>query len=124
MYVAVKIHKGRIYISSISGAIAVLKEETPEGVFELEKLLPNQEELGEIYSMDVDDNYILTGHTYASTSLQLWKMADVTPIKVIRENTSESIVWNLFLAFPLTLVCRDNEVAALALLNTYSTCQH
>ena len=107
----VKIHKGRIYISSISGAIAVLSESHEPGcAFDLEKLLPSQEDLGEIYSMDVDDNYILTGHTYASTSLQLWNLADVTPIKVIRENTSESIVWNLFLAFPLTLVCRDNEV--------------
>ena len=108
---SVKLARDRVYISSLSGGIAVLKEtpEVPEK-FDLELLLPNQKELGEIYSMDVDDTYILTGHTYTSTSLQLWSLKEVVPLKVIRENTSESIVWNLHLAYPLTLVCRDNEI--------------
>ena len=55
-----------MYISSISGAIAVLRETAGDAgsrldKFELEVMLPSQPELGEIYSMDVDDKHILTG---------------------------------------------------------------
>ena len=113
----------RVFVSSLSGSISVLKETPSPGSpdkFALEVLLPSQKDLGEIYSMDLDDKYMLTGHTFASTSIQLWSMEEVEPLKVIRENTSESIVWNLHLAYPLTLVCRDNEVLDVYDLETQS----
>ena len=34
---------------------------------------------------------------------------DATQDYIIGENNSESIIWNIHLAFPLALVCRDNE---------------
>ena len=107
---SVKISENRVYLSCLSGSLAVLKEtlDNPDK-FALERLIPNQKDLGEMYSMDVDDKYILTGHTFTSTALQLWSLDDVSSMNVIIENTSESIVWNLHLAYPLALVCRDNE---------------
>ena len=34
---------------------------------------------------------------------------DASQDYIIGENNSESIIWNIHLAFPLALVCRDNE---------------
>ena len=117
----VKIVGSRIYVSSLSGAIAVLEEiEEPEEreVFDLKMFVPSRTDLGEIYSMAADERFLLTGHTYASTSLQLWSILDVKSKLIIRENTSESIIWNLQLAYPLALVCRDNEILDIYHLET------
>ena len=80
--------------------------------------VPSRTDLGEIYSMAADERFLLTGHTYASTSLQLWTIADMKSKLIIRENKSESIIWNLHLAYPLALVCRDNEVLDIYHLET------
>jgi hypothetical protein len=51
-------------VSCLSGSLAVLTEDT----FELACFLPN---LGEIYSMSGDENFLLTGHTSSNTSIQV-----------------------------------------------------
>ena len=120
----VKIIGSRVYVSSLSGAIVVLEElDDPEQdeLFDLKMFVPSRTELGEIYSMAADERFLLTGHTYASTSLQLWSIADVQSQAIIRENTSESIIWNLQLAYPLALVCRDNEILDVYHLETQSS---
>ena len=120
----VKIIGTKVYVSSLSGAIAVLEEleePTDNELFTLEILVPSRTDLGEIYSMAADEQFLLTGHTYASTSLQLWSIVDVKSKLIIRENTSESIIWNLQLAYPLALVCRDNEVLDIYHLETQNS---
>ena len=117
----VKIAGPRIYVSSLSGAVAVIEElEEPDEdeIFDLKMFVPSRTDLGEIYSMAADERFLLTGHTYASTSLQLWTIADMKSKLIIRENKSESIIWNLHLAYPLALVCRDNEVLDIYHLET------
>ena len=109
----VKIVGKRVYVSSLSGAIVVLEElDDPEEdeLFDLKMFVSSRSDMGEIYSMAADERFLLTGHTYASTSLQLWSISDVQSKLIIKENTSESIIWNLQLAYPLALVCRDNEI--------------
>jgi hypothetical protein len=70
-----------------------------------------QQDYGEIYSLAVDEKYLLTGHTLTTTCVQLWNINEdnILPNSTMRETSSESIIWNLHLAFPLALVCRDNE---------------
>ena len=60
----VKLIRNRIYISCLSGSLAVLSDDG----YELVRLLTN---LGEIYSMSGDDNYLLTGHTTSNTFIQV-----------------------------------------------------
>ena len=70
-----------------------------------------QKDPGEIYSLAVDENLLLTGHTLSTTSVMVWNIESDNLIQdyVMGENNSDSIIWNLHLAFPLALVCRDNE---------------
>ena len=121
----VKIVDQRVYVSSLSGDIFVLEENNDDHddgeEFVVANAIPSRSDLGEIYSMAADERFLLTGHTYASTSIQLWSIKDLNSELVIRENTSESIIWNLQLAYPLALVCRDNEVLDIYHLETHTS---
>lgn len=99
-----------VYVSCLSGALTILKLVNQENLLHL-KSINCQTEYGEIYSLAVSEYYVVTGHTLATTCLQVWNIVaeDLAPSSTMRENTSESIIWNLYLAFPLALVCRDNE---------------
>ena len=70
----------------------------------------------------MDQNYLLTGHTLNTTCVQVWSISedDLLPCSTMRENSSESIIWNIHLAFPLALICRDNETLDIYHLESHS----
>ena len=101
-----------MYISSISGAIAVLRETagdagSPLDKFELEVMLPSQPELGEIYSMDVDDKHILTGKHFQIDAYKI----DAYKIDAYKIDSTEGIVDIVKRAFALaaTTTIADNS---------------
>ena len=70
----------------------------------------------------MDQNYLLTGHTLNTTCVQVWSISedDLLPCSTMRENSSESIIWNIHLAFPLALICRNNETLDIYHLESHS----
>ena len=100
-----------IYVSCLSGALVILKVNHPSNKLEVLKTINCQKDPGEIYSLAVDENHLLTGHTLTTTSVMIWNIQgeEVLQDYTMGENSSDSIIWNLFLAYPLALVCRDNE---------------
>ena len=98
-----------VYVSCLSGALSILKIQRRK--FEFLQQINCQKNNGEIYSLALNDEYLLTGHTLSTTCVQVWKIQGEKLIEdfAILDGTSESIIWNLFMAYPLALVCRDNE---------------
>ena len=101
-----------VYVSCLSGALSILKIDLNNEKFEFVKSINCQKDPGEIYSLAVDDTFLLTGHTLNTTCVQIWNIQgeELLQNHTIREENSESIIWNLHLAYPLALVCRDNEI--------------
>ncbi len=78
-------------------------------------------DLGEIYSMALDDNTLLTSHSRAGVAtLHVWTLGPNLTIQdsdaesnllVPNEegSVSESIIWSITLDFPLAFLCHDNE---------------
>ena len=75
----VKIIRNRIYVSCLFGSLAVLSADG----FQLIQLIAN---LGEIYSMAGDENHLLTGHTSANTSIQVYISTSITKRRLSRQN--------------------------------------
>ena len=114
----VRVAGERILVTSLAGSLNVLKRLGP-GSFMVEKFVPFSPALGEIYSVACDPRHVITGHTGASHSaLKLWDAATLEEVRVIKEECSESIVWNLHLRHPLALVCRDSDCLDLYSLDT------
>ena len=65
----------------------------------LAKIIRCHQEFGEIYSLALDKNYLLTGHTLTTTCVQVWNISgdDLLPCSTMREYSSESIIWNIHL---------------------------
>ena len=101
-----------VYVSCLSGALSILKIDMTHDKFEFVKSINCQKDPGEIYSLAVDETFLLTGHTLNTTCVQIWNIQgeELHQNHTIREENSESIIWNLHLAYPLALVCRDNEI--------------
>jgi len=55
------------------------------------------------------------------SAFKLWRADDFEVVKVIKEESSESIIWNIHLSHPLALICRDNELLDMYNLDT-GTC--
>ena len=91
-------------------------------------------ELGEIYSLAIDTDWCMTGHTLTNSSFKIWKIDNFEVVKIIKvtrlraaprlvhvslkENCNQSIIWNIHLVYPLALICRDNESLDLYNLQT------
>ena len=66
-------------------------------------------ELGEIYSLACDTNHIITGHTLTNSAFKIWSADNFDTVKIIREESNESIIWNIHLKYPLALICRYRQ---------------
>lgn len=98
-----------VYVSCLSGALTVLK--VSDNKFTMLKSINCQKDPGEIYSLAVDENILVTGHTLTTTSVLIWNIEDDNVLQdySIGDNNSDSIIWNIHLASPLALICRDND---------------
>jgi len=104
----VKISGKRILVTSLAGSLNVLKR-VARGSFIVEKFFPGSMELGEIYSLACDTRHVITGHTLTNSSFKLWSAENFDTVKIIKEESNESIIWNIHLKYPLALICRDND---------------
>ena len=78
----------------------------------LAKIIRCHQEFGEIYSLALDKNYLLTGHTLTTTCVQVWNILgdDLLPCSTMRENSSESIIWNIYLGGFLKKYEKENYI--------------
>eukprot|EP00090_Calanus_glacialis_P004077 TRINITY_DN13023_c0_g1_i1.p1 TRINITY_DN13023_c0_g1~~TRINITY_DN13023_c0_g1_i1.p1 ORF type:complete len:713 (+),score=103.45 TRINITY_DN13023_c0_g1_i1:114-2252(+) len=104
----VKISGKRILVTSLAGSLNVLKR-VARGSFIVEKFFPGSMELGEIYSLACDTKHVITGHTLTNSAFKIWSADNFDVVKIIKEESNESIIWNIHLKYPLALICRDNE---------------
>ena len=63
-------------------------------------------ELGEIYSLACDTQHVITGHTLTNSAFKIWSADNFDVVKIIKEESNESIIWNIHLKYPLALICR------------------
>ena len=77
----------------------------------LAKIIRCHQEFGEIYSLALDKNYLLTGHTLTTTCVQVWNISgdDLLPCSTMREYSSESIIWNIHLGGSFKIWNRYNS---------------
>jgi len=104
----VRISGKRILVTSLAGSLNVLKR-VGRGSFIVEKFFPGSMELGEIYSLACDTKHVITGHTLTNSAFKIWSAENFDVVKIIKEESNESIIWNIHLKYPLALICRDNE---------------
>jgi len=115
----VSISGNRILVTSLAGSLNVIERQGRE-TFVVKRFFPESQGLGEIYSLACDNNFIITGHTSTNSAFKLWRADDFEVVKVIKEESSESIIWNIHLCHPLALICRDNELLDMYNLDTAS----
>ena len=116
-----KISGRRILVTSLAGSLNVLKRVgrgifiverytsfliRPKVTFTIFRFFPGSMELGEIYSLACDTNHIITGHTLTNSAFKIWSADNFDTVKIIREESNESIIWNIHLKYPLALICR------------------
>ena len=63
-----------VYVSCLSGALTILKLNENRNKLLLIKSVNCQKHCGEIYSLAVDENLLLTGHTLTTTSVLVWNI--------------------------------------------------
>ena len=63
-----------VYVSCLSGALTILKLDENTNKMAMIKSISCQKDFGEIYSLAVDDNLLLTGHTLTTTSVLVWNL--------------------------------------------------
>ena len=106
----------KVFVASLGGVIAILKERSGGRGFETETTIPAKSDLGEIYSMTLDDSLLLTSHSRNMTMLQVWLLGPnhtstkaTTALIQDSRHSGESIIWSITLDFPLAFLCHDNE---------------
>ena len=63
-----------VYVSCLSGALTILKLNETRNKLILVKSVNCQKDCGEIYSLAVDENFLLTGHTLTTTTVLVWNI--------------------------------------------------
>jgi WD40 repeat protein len=125
----IKIHNKMIYVGCLSGSVAVITEEAGRERFLLKQIVHTAHLehtcQGGVYALDIQHNRLISSHAKVYPSLQEWNIhprdGHIKPVKILFEKAqSESIIWSIHLAFPLALLCHDNEILDVYHLETDS----